>query len=877
MTYETEEEEPMVFPVVTVCSNVPVRQPPKHMSDIKEYDIYHFKEDIPSSYNDLHNYLTLNSSYQDPRVFMNSTVLTVKNEMDILSKLAKYNESMRFQFAEIPHKLIRLAIRRVSKETTRADNWVYNVFNNLYFGNCITFNPNQYLQVFDPPPYNATIISGFYYSNEVPNYRNGLDEQDTIVSKYQVMVIHEPYTQPIFDYKNIIRLPSSVDTYLSFTKIDHVHEQNCISRDNFTFPDYPREYVNTGHNYQYSMEACATNCLQQLTMKYCNCQIPWFHSTTHLPVCKGCSKIPQNELENRCACKPSCMYSTLFDINIFQQKSSLNSAQIEQEEGFKKKQEEIALDFKAKGVRVDDLIDKSLYLSKAKITQVMIEAESLVTEVNKFTPSCLAEKVLSKSGSILGCYLGLSIMMFIEVAYDYIVKLIHQCNMKPAVSFEAAWNSMEIKGKMISSISLIVRIWNSKNGFKLFWTIVLLGGIVNTVKQGHELFTLYSKYPSSQKITTVGRVIFPSVTICSRNYFSKTVQSSAKDQLKDKYRDLISMKKSYEDVTMAFKSYLYEFSDEFRYQLGPKWPEYIQECQIIANNSKYNCSNVIEFAMINYGNCATINSGINLDSDYDYITEMSLELRLIESEYLEFVDELSLFLLLHGKGTSPNSVSTDSAINIQTNKNYTITFSTLLTERLPSPYPSNCISQQSLEYQWKNNFYLPNTSYLYTYQECLSSCFFNVTFEDETYFEFESNYNTPRHSVEKWYLSFLEFQHKGRLDISEKNVFQLYSQKTFKPQQLSDCGCRLSCREVNHKIEEIYYITRKHEIKMTDEKEIDERNIDNEEHGQDANGKKPPKKEFRWPNETSWITIRPMEEITVATTEVEALTVQSIK
>ncbi|GAB6033567.1 hypothetical protein CHUAL_013502 [Chamberlinius hualienensis] len=145
--------------------------------------------------------------------------------------MTENNETMRLQYAVHPADNIQITLHRKKQEKTDYERWSYNIFNNMYCGNCITMNSLHYNSKFD--------------------LGQGNGEQKDAISKYQVTIIHEPYTQPVFDLSNIIRLPVSVETYVAVTK------------------------------------ACMTNGLQNLTMKYCKCQIPWFHSYSKLPVCKG--------------------------------------------------------------------------------------------------------------------------------------------------------------------------------------------------------------------------------------------------------------------------------------------------------------------------------------------------------------------------------------------------------------------------------------------------------------------------------------------------------------------------------------------------------------------------------------------------------------
>ncbi|GAB6025210.1 hypothetical protein CHUAL_010630 [Chamberlinius hualienensis] len=201
------------------------------------------------------------------------------------------------------------------------------------------------------------VHKGLTYSNKISVFRNGKGDQKDAISKYQVMVIHEPYTEPVFDMSNIIKLPVSVETYIGVTKMDINYEQNCISRDDYTPLNNSFKLLNLKQHYMYTMEACMANCLQNLTMKYCNCQIPWLHSYSKLPVCKGCRSIPQEELSKQCDCKPPCKYSK-YNLKV-QQEVPLTEAESLAEDEFKVALHNEAVDLYLKKVPVMDFVAKS--------------------------------------------------------------------------------------------------------------------------------------------------------------------------------------------------------------------------------------------------------------------------------------------------------------------------------------------------------------------------------------------------------------------------------------------------------------------------------------------------------------------------------------
>ncbi|GAB6032796.1 hypothetical protein CHUAL_011998 [Chamberlinius hualienensis] len=165
--------------------------------------------------------------------------------MEIINKMAENNETMRLQYAVYPADNIQI--------TTDYERWSYNIFNNMCYGNCITMNSLHYNSKFD-----LGQVNGLTYCNKIPLFCNGKGEQKDAISKYQVMIIH----QPVFDLSNIIRLPVSVETYVAVTEMDIKHEQNCISRDNYMTLNNSSKELNSEQHYLYTMEACMTNCLQ---------------------------------------------------------------------------------------------------------------------------------------------------------------------------------------------------------------------------------------------------------------------------------------------------------------------------------------------------------------------------------------------------------------------------------------------------------------------------------------------------------------------------------------------------------------------------------------------------------------------------------------
>ncbi|GAB6025215.1 hypothetical protein CHUAL_010636 [Chamberlinius hualienensis] len=478
--YQVEQQNDLLFPSITVCSNIPIRQNVLKPVDLSgSMLMYDYMLGI-MTYDNLDSDIEIDKTLQNDEDILKAN-LTMKNEMEIINKMAENNETMRLQYAEYPADHIQLTLHRRKQEKTFYEDWSFNIFNNLYYGNCITINSLQYNSKYD-----LGQVKGLTYSNKITTFRNGESKQKDAISMNQVMVIHEPYTQPVFDMSNIIRLPVTVETYVAVTKMDINHEQNCISRDDYKPLNYSFNQMNPEQHYLFTMEACIANCLQNLTMKYCNCQIPWFHSYSNLPVCKGCRSIPQEELNRQCDCKPPCKYSK-YNLKV-QQEVPLTEAESATEDEFR-----AGLHYEAMVLNTDDVPTMDLLNDKASNTKAIIEMENFAVDTIQYSPSCKVEIVLSQVGGILGVYLGLSITMLIEMAYDYVLKQIQKLKKHSSSSisdFSASVNTF----LFTSSISLIVRIYNSKLLLKWIWLFVLLGGVCKSAMQAQQLFHIYLQY-----------------------------------------------------------------------------------------------------------------------------------------------------------------------------------------------------------------------------------------------------------------------------------------------------------------------------------------------------------------------------------------------
>ncbi|GAB6024207.1 hypothetical protein CHUAL_008907 [Chamberlinius hualienensis] len=678
---ETKQHDNVTFPSVTLCSNVPIR---------RNVSVYWMMEDFGAYLVDDYDGLSIgNFEMEDlgnvklPQNIRNGTSdyfldienITKKNEMEVLSQFAKYNSSDRLKYAEFPDiKMKIFIITATFQEDFTTLYWSHHIFNNLYYGNCLTINFDKMLKKKDKK------VNSVGFEIKIERFRNGYNKDTNTVaerddpSESNVMVIHEPYTQPIFDMRNVIKLIPYTDMSAAITKSEYIHEQNCVPREEINHEMEPTDMFYTEQQYVYSYEDCVSSCLQNLTMKYCQCQLPQFYADSQLPVCRSALQV-----------------NTIIEIK----------------------------------VNAFNMLIQSNFICRGLVThtKVTLSQPTHVTTVVRLDPECKFEIVLSQVGGILGVYVGLSILTVVEFIYNWIAKVANK-NKKKVSELSSCKNEGFFIGR--SSISAVAITTESRNRLKkLFWILMLTSALYKTFEQGYLLLDNFLKYPVIETTNKISEIEFPAVTICSNVIFSQTTS----DELKEKYFPEYIINGHTAIFFEEFFGYVAKQSFEERLSLGPKADFYIRKCYYWNNKRKYHCRQDIEFTMGKLGNCATINSGLlnGVNNPPINSSELFLELQYVDSQVRTLVDKIGLSVFIHPKGTSPNMECDQLASVVTPNSVFTLTFSTVVHNHLPFPYPSQCISELSPEYQWVNIFHDHHRQYKYTLETCLTSEMFNQT------------------------------------------------------------------------------------------------------------------------------------------------------
>ncbi|GAB6024563.1 acid-sensing (proton-gated) ion channel [Chamberlinius hualienensis] len=643
-------------------------------------------------------------------VFLEAENLTKKNEMEILSQFAQLNLTERINYAESPIFKINLLLNtgiRDTSDVTDITKWTDYVSNNLYYGNCLTLNFERANRINKKP------VEGMRVSIKllIPPFI-----QVDSPNKHFTMVIHEPYTEPVFDSKNIIKLWLNTKTKITATKNNYIREHNCLKMEKFnisrvglkaTIVDN-KYYIETltynPQDYLYSVEACMASCLQNMTIKYCQCQLPQFRSNTQLRACTYCRLIPQEELNNLCHCTPPCSYSK------YELKTEVVQMLVNEKDEMRRIEAIKQTDTKNPNMAaVYDIKMQEEYAMRQINCEVAVEMASKSTSTSTLHPICKLEFVISQIGGILGTYAGLCIILMVEMLYDYLLLFIKRLHQKSVGT---------------SSISLINRIEKSNLIMKSFWTLILLGGLYKTTEQGCHLFQEYISNPVVIKSQIIHEFEFPSVTICSNNVLRKNASDMLKQRIALGLRRIPSFKQS-DGADYAFnwltKSHRMSIETLVK-DCGVKQEQYIKHCHYKQNDKLHTCGLLYETFMGELGNCATFNPGFlnDIPSNTFNPLELLLELQYEAPAYSELFREIGLKVFLHPKGTSSNAIKPMQVLTIVPSFNYTITFSKFVSEeglfhnqgRL---YPSNFIL---------NNTYPDQKIYpeLMVFPDCPISC-----------------------------------------------------------------------------------------------------------------------------------------------------------
>ncbi|GAB6022904.1 hypothetical protein CHUAL_006999 [Chamberlinius hualienensis] len=688
------------LPSITICSNIPIR---RNGSDeemkssitskieklIAEREFKKLSKPTAQqllSISARKNALFVPPHIQNKSLFLDSPLLTKDNEWEILSQLSHLTPSERIQYAEFPLHFSKVTIVVNNKWISVAlKEWPMHVTNNLYYGNCLTINIEKIKTYFNQTELNSTSLSiAYQHSYE----RNGDNNQVDMVDRYAVMVVHEPYTQPVFDSKNILKLYSKSNIFVSTTR------------------------------------ECMASCLQNLTINYCRCQRPQFQVYNQLPMCRGCNVIPQWELD-ACNCKPPCKFSK-FGLQI---------------ETLKKMSSKTNMTAWRNALYYHLLKNHTVNYMTISFGKTLFSAEVTIAlpyqsvSVRKIESTCKIEIILSQVGGFLGTYAGLSILVIVNFIYENGLKLLQHCK-RTKENVSSNKNGQLRKEKeptngLFKTIVNYIKISNLPT--KFIWIVIVIVGFYKTFDQGYQLIDDYYRYPVVQKVETIEGIQFPSVTVCSNSILVKNSTTPEKEMVLKKFYEIIKdlPRNTDKDVYSTLMGYIQSLPVEIKKKLGPSLENYIKNCHYKAGNEWHNCSyqSLYEHYIDLFGNCVTFNPGFlneTLNNEFKP-TELTMELQYNIQEFIEYMYGFGLLIIFQPKGTSPNLYQSGKTIFIYPGDHYSIKYSTVAIDHLPPPYPSDCVTTVTSTMLWKNNYYTHNSQYNYHHESCLSSGNYNYS------------------------------------------------------------------------------------------------------------------------------------------------------
>ncbi|GAB6033351.1 hypothetical protein CHUAL_013118 [Chamberlinius hualienensis] len=180
-------------------------------------------------------------------------------------------------------------------------------FNDLYYGNCVTFNPGFSSETVISTPKTITLNLLF---------RSNFDEAFPYLRRDRgvVVLIHSPgsapslnrrLTQPIYPKRWVKYGVSQIVN----KRLPSPYSSKCVDARDIDVQKTLVHYKES-RPYIYTMDACLDSCLQKLAMRYCNCVLPEipFPDNHHQTLCPytGCGFIHDAKQYSQCKCKQAC-------------------------------------------------------------------------------------------------------------------------------------------------------------------------------------------------------------------------------------------------------------------------------------------------------------------------------------------------------------------------------------------------------------------------------------------------------------------------------------------------------------------------------------------------------------------------------------------
>ncbi|XP_066931852.1 acid-sensing ion channel 4-A-like [Clytia hemisphaerica] len=244
-------------------------------------------------------------------------------------------------------------------------------------------------------------------------------------------------------------------------------------------------------------------------------------------------------------------------------------------------------------------------------------------------------------------------------------------------------SKMVIKTKIeeyINSFSIhgLTRVFKGNRRESIFWSVILLLTTIFVAISIHNLIAEYHKYDyyTEMRDKLTKEHVFPSITICNQAKLRETRLSyCGKPSWEHGNRSIICDQENIKPTKAEF--------EEVEHGIWTNGAFNISNCQALAtgqdclNKSFFKATSFLEDA------CVTFNYDGHLQDAWAY---MSL------SQNRDNRDDLAL--TIHETNVNPLKSLVDSKVMLQPSREVEITYEKIVTKRLPSPYPSNCVADK---------------------------------------------------------------------------------------------------------------------------------------------------------------------------------------